>query len=46
VLQLRPHAHGTVFVERALLARHLVQEARRMHPSIQFEFEADIQVRS
>jgi hypothetical protein len=36
---------GNVTVERAALAVHLVHEARRLYPAIQFHFGTAIQVR-
>ena len=39
-----PHLQGNVTVERAALAVHLVQEARRLYPAIQFHFNTAIQV--
>jgi hypothetical protein len=38
------HLQGNVTVERAALAVHLVQEARRLYPAIQFHFDTAIQV--
>lgn len=43
-LMLRPHPNGNVTVERSALARHLLLEARRLHPDIAFRFDTAIQV--
>ncbi len=41
---LRPHPRGNVTVERNALAKHLLMEARRLHPGIDFQFDAAIEV--
>lgn len=38
---MRQGAAGNIYVERAELAKHLLEEARRMHPAIDFEFDLD-----
>lgn len=44
--RLLPLSQGNVTVERAALAKHLVQEARRLFPAIEFAFDTDIEVGS
>lgn len=43
-MTLRPHPDGNVLVERAALAKHLLQEARRLYPAINFQFNMEPQV--
>lgn len=43
--QAVPGAEGCILVERAALAKHLLLEARRLFPAIDFQFDIYIVVR-